>query len=106
MCCPPLPLGEGPTWAEATAEACRRVIIDKESPTWEEVIRGSPQKKSSEREDSDWDEDTCVPAESQFEDAAVVAETCIDTVEESTADLPPLENIVEALVGPGSEDVV
>ena len=44
--------------------------------------------------------------ESQFEDAAAVAETCMDTVEESPADLPPLENIVEASVGPGSQDVV
>ena len=32
-CCLPPPLGEGPTWVEATAEVWRRVIIEKESPT-------------------------------------------------------------------------
>ena len=30
----------------------------------------------------------------------------MDTVEESTAELPPLENIVEASVGLGSQDMV
>ena len=34
------------------------------------------------------------------------AETCMDTMEESTADVLLLENIVEASVGPGSQDVV
>ena len=99
--------GEGPTWAVATAEACRKVIMDEESPTWEEVIRSSPQKKISKKEDSDWDEDTHIQVESQFEDAVVVmAETCMDTAEESTVELLPLENIVEASVGLGSQDMV
>ena len=48
-CCPPPPLGESPTWAEATAEMRRRVIIEKDSPTWEEVICSSPQKKNTEK---------------------------------------------------------
>ena len=86
--CPALPLGEGPTWAEATAEMWRKVIVEKDAHTWEDVIRSSPQKKNTEKEDSDWDEDTRVPVESQFEDATTVAETCMDTVEESTAELP------------------
>ena len=94
-CFPALPLVEGPTWVEVTAEMWRKVILEKDAPTWEEVIHSSPQKKA-EKEDSDWDEDTHIPAESQFEDA----------VEESTAELPPLENIVEALVGLGSQDIV
>ena len=100
-CCPALPLGEGPTWAEATAESWRKVILEKDAPTWEEVICNSPQK-NTEKEDSDWDEDTHAYLwSSQFEDVVAVAETCMDTVEESTAELPPLENIVEASVGPG-----
>ena len=70
------------------------------------MICSSLQKKNTEKEDSDWDEDTHVHVESQFEDAATVMETCMDMVEESTADFPPLENIVEASVGLGSEDVV
>ena len=39
----------------------------------------------------------------------LAAETCMDTVEESTAESTyslPLENIVEASVGPGSQDMV
>ena len=101
-CCPALPLGEeGPTWVEATAEALQRKII-----TWDEVTSDPPQKKvASDREDSDWDDDTHAPAESQFEDATV-PETCMDTKEETTADSPREENVIEALVGPGSQDVV
>ena len=75
-CCPTLPLGEGPTWAEATAEMRRKVIVEKDTPTSEDVIHSSPQKKNTEKEDSDWDEDTHITVESQFEDAAVVVETC------------------------------
>ena len=69
--CPAPPLGQGPTWAEATAESQRKVILEKDAPTWKEVIHDSLQKTE---EDSDWDEDTRVPAESQFEDATAVAE--------------------------------
>ena len=98
--------GEGPTWEETTAEAWRRVIIDKESPTWKEVIHGSLQKKNPEREDSDWDKETHIPVKSQFEDATMAAETCMDTVEESTVDSLPVENVDEASVGLGSQDVV
>ena len=54
---PAPPLGEGPTWAEATAEMRRKVILEKDAPTLEEVIHDSPQKKT-EKKDSDWDEDT------------------------------------------------
>ena len=49
-CCPTLSLGEGPTWAEATAEMQRRVIVEKESPTWEEVICSSLQRKNTEKQ--------------------------------------------------------
>ena len=41
--------------------------------------------------------------ESQFEDAATTAETCMDTVEESTVKALPSENIVDA---PPSENIV
>ena len=44
--------------------------------------------------------------ESQFEDATAVAETCMGTMEESTVELLPLENVVEASVGLGSQDIV
>ena len=72
-CCPALPLGEGPTWVEATTEMRRKVILEKDAPTWEEVIHDSLQKKT-EKEDSDWDEDTCIPVESQFEDATTMVQ--------------------------------
>ena len=66
----------------------------------------SPQKKvASDREDSDWDDDTCAPVESQFEDATM-PETCMDTVEEPTADSLWEENVVEASVGLESQDMV
>ena len=105
-CCPAPTHMEVPTWAEAHAEALRMVVIDKDTPTWEEVTSGSPQRKDHEKEDSDWEEDTHKPVESQFEDATVVAETCMDTVDESALDPPPPENIVEASVGLGSQDMV
>ena len=76
--------------------------MEKEAPTWEEVLCNSPEKET-EKEDSDWDEDTRVPVESQFEDATMVEEICMDTVEESTVEAPPSENIVEALP---SENIV
>ena len=112
--CPSPPLGKGPTWAEATMESWRKIIWEKHTPTWEEALGNSPHK-DTEKEDSNWDEDTCVSVESQFEDAAMVEEACMDTVEESTAEASPSENIVEALplenivevsVGLGSQDVV
>ena len=103
--CPPPPPGKGPTWAEATMESWRKIIWEKDTPIWEEVLCTSLHEET-EKEDSDRDEDTHVFAESQFEDAAVVAETCMDTVEESTVEPPPSENIVEVSVGPGSQDMV
>ena len=103
--CPSPPQREGPNWVEATAEVWRKVILEKDAPTWDDIISSSPQK-NTEKEDSDWDKDTCIPTESQFEDAAMAMETCMDTVEESTAEVLPPENIVEALVGPGSQDMV
>ena len=66
----------------------------------------SLQRKEPEKEDSDWDEDTCETAESQFKDTTVVAETHMDTAEESAADALPPENLVEASVGLGSQDVI
>ena len=36
----------------------------------------------------------------------MVEETCMDTAEESAVDVPPPENLVEASVGPSSQDVV
>ena len=104
-CCPPLPLGEGPTWVEAMAEAQRKVILEKDAPTWEEVLHNSLHK-DTEKEDSNWDKDTHVPVESQFKDTATVAETYMDTVKESTAEALPVEDIIKASVGPGSQDVV
>ena len=100
-----------PIWAEAHAEM-RRDIIDKDVPTWEKVIGGSLQRKQPEKEDLDWDEDKCEPVESQSEEPKVVEnppvveKTHMDTAEESTADAPPPENLVEVSVGPGSQDVV
>ena len=79
-------------------------MTDKKSPTWEEVVGDPLQRKvASDKEESDWDDDTHVPTESQFEDAAV-AEAHMDT-EEPVVDSLQEENI-EASVGPGSQDVV
>ena len=109
-----LPLGEGPTSAEATLELRRKIIWKNNTPTWEEALSNSPHR-DTEKEDSNWDEDTCRSVESQFEDATMADKTCMDTVEESTVEsLPseniveasPLESIVEASVGTGSQDVV
>ena len=86
-------------------ESRRKIIWEEDASTWEEVLCNSLHK-DAEKEDSDWDEDAHEPVESQFEDAMAVAETCMDTVEESTAEPPPSENIVEASVGPGSQDMV
>ena len=105
-CCPDPPCGKVPPWAEAHAEVQRKVVIDKDTPTWEEVVSGPLQRKEPEKEDSDWDEDTHEPVKSQFEDAMVVAETCMDTAEESAADAPQPEDLVEASVGPSSQDMV
>ena len=104
--CPAPPLGEeGPRWIEATALQ-RKIIADKQAPMWEEVVSDPPQRKViTDKEDSDWDDDTHVPVESQFEDATTT-ETCMDTTEEPTADSPWEENVVEALVGLGSQDMV
>ena len=44
--------------------------------------------------------------ESQFEDAATLTETDMETVEESSVESPPVEDIAEVLVGPGSQVVV
>ena len=84
----------------------RKVILEKDTSTWEDIISSLPQKKNTEKEDSDWNEDTHMPAESQFEDATVTVKMCMDTMEGSTAELPPLENIVEASVSPGNQDMV
>ena len=62
-------------------------------------------KVTSDKEDSDWDDDTCTPAKSQFEDTTM-AETCMDMMQEPMADSPWEENVVEASVGLGSQDVV
>ena len=98
--------GEGPTWAEAIAETPqRKIITGEQAPTWEEMTGDPLQKKvTSDRGESDWDDDTCTPVESQFEDATT-SETCMDMVEEPTVDSPQEENVLEALVGPESQDV-
>ena len=70
---------------------------------WEEVVGDPLQRRVTSEKDSDWDDDTCIPAESQFKDTAMT-ETCLDT-EEPMADSLQEEN-VEASVGPGSQDVV
>ena len=79
---------------------------EAQAPTWEQVTSDPPQKKvASDRGDSDWDDDTCTPEELQFEDATM-AETCMDMMEEPTVDSPWEENVVEASVGLGSQDMV
>ena len=112
--CPSLPPGKGPTWAEATTESWRKIIWGEDTPLLQEMLSHSLHK-DTEKEDSNWDEETHRSAESQFEDAATADKTCMDTVEESTAEAPLTENIVEALtteniteasVGPGSQDIV
>ena len=108
LCCSAPPLGEeGPTWAEVTAEALqRKIITDEQALTWDEVTSDPLQEKvTSYMEDSDGDDDTHIPIESQFEDATA-QETCMDTMEGPTADSLWKENVVEASVGPGSQDVV
>ena len=47
-----------------------------------------------------------MPVESQFKDATKATETYMDTVEESTTEALPVEDIIEASVGPGSQDMV
>ena len=85
-----VPHGQRPLWSHG-----EKIIWEKDAPTWEEVL-GNSLHKDTEKEDSDWDEDTHVSVESQFEDAAMATETCMDTVEESTVEALPSENIVEA----------
>ena len=55
----------------------------------------------------DWDKDDHSPVESQFKEAALVIEVDRkDAMEESTAEALPVQNISEASVGPGSQDMV
>ena len=80
--------------------------------------------KDAQKEDSNWEDDPRGMAESQFEDTNAVNEVGMDTAEDCTmgalpsedtaeallseniVETPPLENIIEVSVGPGSEDVV
>ena len=105
-CCPTLPLRVGPTWAEVHTTAKERDALEKNAPTWED-LSSKQVPKNTEEQDSDWDKDDCGPAESQFEDAAIVAEVDReDAMDESPAEAPPVQDISEASVGPGSQDVV
>ena len=108
---PPTDVG-GLTWEEVTGESTqRRVIIAKEAPTWDDVTSDHLQGKvASNKEDSDWDADTQTPAVLQFEDTSVQdsphKETFMDTLKEPPVDSLQEENLVEASMGLGSQDVV
>ena len=102
--CPSPPLRVGPTCAEAHVVARKQDTREKDPPTWEDII-GKPLPKNTEEEDSDWEKDDRGPAESQFEDAATAAEIDMDTVEESTVEALPEEDIAEASVSLVSQDI-
>ena len=62
---------------------------------------------NTKEEDSNWDKDDCGPMESQFEDATIAAEVDReDAMEKSPVEVPPVQDISEASVGPGSQDMV
>ena len=104
-CCS-LPLRVGLTWAEVHAVVQEWEVLEKNAPTWEDIISKPQPKKTEEEKDSYWEKDNRGPVEFQFKDAAPMAETDMDTVEESTAEAPQVQDISEASVGPGSQDMV
>ena len=86
-------------------------MLDRKTSMWDNIMKKHGTKGIEE--DSDWDEDDAMPAESQFEDATILAskaDTTIVACTEDPMDYSPegalLVQMIEASVSTESQDVV